>query len=69
MSDEEWLTTFQAAEICGYHPNYVRKLLRDGEILGRKWGLSWQVNRFSLEKYLERVSKLGERRGPKKLTK
>lgn len=32
----DWLTVKEAAELLGYHPNHLRKLLRQGSILGRK---------------------------------
>ena len=62
---EDWLKVEEAAEIAGYHPNYVRKLLRDGKVNGRKWGQTWQVSRQSLLGYLEDVEALGKKRGPK----
>jgi excisionase family DNA binding protein len=62
---EEWLTTEQAAELSGYHPNHIRRLLRAREIDGRKWGQAWQVNRQSLLGYVERVEETGNKRGPK----
>ncbi|MFZ5904468.1 MAG: helix-turn-helix domain-containing protein [Chloroflexota bacterium] len=62
---EEWLTTFEAARVSGYNPDYVRQLIRSQKVQGRKWGLSWQVSRRSLEEYVQKVEKLGERRGAK----
>lgn len=62
---EEWLTTSDAAEKSGYHPEYVRELIRNGKIEGRKFGIVWQVNRQSLLAYLESMEQKGERRGPK----
>jgi excisionase family DNA binding protein len=62
---EEWLTTAQAAELSGYHPERIRELLRDGKIKGNKFGTVWQVNRTSLLFYIEAMEQKGERRGPK----
>jgi len=62
---EDWLTTYDAARVSGYNPDYIRQLIRSQKVLGRKWGLSWQVSRQSLEKYLTKSEKLGERRGAK----
>lgn len=62
---EDWLTTFEAATVSGYNPDYIRQLIRSNKVQGRKWGLSWQVNRRSLEDYLKTAEKLGERRGAK----
>jgi excisionase family DNA binding protein len=62
---EDWLTTYEAATVSGYNPDYIRQLIRSNKVQGRKWGLSWQVNRRSLEDYLKAAEKLGERRGAK----
>jgi excisionase family DNA binding protein len=63
---EEWLTTEEAAGLSGYHVNHIRRLLRSGEIAGRKWGQAWQVSKASLLSYLEAAKKLGDKRwGPK----
>ena len=69
MTDKvDWITTTEACELSGYHPDSMRKLLRSGRINGRKWGFAWMVDRDSLVAYLEQVSKLGDRRGPKRKT-
>ncbi len=65
MRMEDWITIYQAAELSGYNPDYIRQLIRAEKVLGRKWGLSWQVNRQSLEDYFKKAAKLGKRRGPK----
>lgn len=62
---ERWITTAEAAELSQYHPDHIRRLLRTGEIEGRKWGTVWQVNRESLLDYLAEQKAKGERRGPK----
>lgn len=62
---EDWLTSFEAANLSGYNPDYIRQLIRSQKITARKWGLSWQVSRQSLEAYLATAEKSGERRGPK----
>ena len=61
----EWLTTQEAANLAGYHVNYLRRLVRVGEIEARKWGNAWMINRESLLTYLARVQAQGEKRGPK----
>ncbi len=65
MAADDWITTDEAAEISGYHPEYIRGLIRAEKIKAQKWNRSWQVSRSSLEAYLQSVEKLGERRGPK----
>jgi len=62
---EDWLTTYEAARISGYNPDYIRQLIRARRLIGRKWGLSWQVQRNSLQEYVKNAEKLGERRGAK----
>lgn len=65
MSDD-WLTTKEATEISGYHPVYLRELIRDGKIVGRKFGIVWQVSKQSLTAYLAEAQKSEDkRRGPK----
>ncbi len=68
MSDD-WITTEEAAEISGYHPESIRALTRQGRIKGRKFLIVWQVSRSSLLAYLREQGKRGEKRGPKPLTK
>jgi len=63
---DDWLTTQEAAELSGYHPTYLRLLIRHGYIPARKFGPLWQVNRGGLEAYLKAAEKSGDkRRGPK----
>jgi hypothetical protein len=62
---EDWLTTYEAARISGYNPDYIRQLIRSEKVLGRKWGLAWQVSWKSLEEHKKKTEKLGERRGAK----
>lgn len=61
----DWLTTTEAAEMAGYHPDHIRRLIRAGEITARKWGAAWMVDRHSLLEYLNRIETQGQRRGPK----
>ncbi len=62
---EDWITTTEAAENSGYHPEYVRRLLKEERVKGKKFGTVWQVSRASLRDYLLDMKKKGERRGPK----
>ncbi len=62
---EDWLTTYDAARVSGYNPDYIRQLIRSKKVLGRKWGPSWQVSRKSLEEYIKKAEKMGGRRGAK----
>jgi len=63
---ETWITTKEAAEMSGYHPEHLRELIREGKVKARKFGIVWQVDRASLLAYLRKVEKLGAKRGRKK---
>jgi hypothetical protein len=62
---EDWLTTYEASQVSGYNPDYIRQLIRSYKVQGRKWGQSWQVSRKSLEEYVKNTRQRGERRGAK----
>ncbi len=63
----EWITTSEAAKLSGYHPEYVRELIRRGEIEGRKFATVWQVSKQSLLTYLEAAKDSPDKRhGPKR---
>jgi len=61
-NDSEWLTVNEAAEISGYHPEYIRRLIRDGKIEGRKFAIVWQVRRDSLNAYIKNAQTKDDRR-------
>ena len=58
MAKEEWLTVNEAAELSGYHPEHVRRLIRQGEITAKKFSIVWMVSRDSLLKYKKSQEKL-----------
>ena len=61
-----WITVSDAAEVSGYNEEHVRRLLRDGSIVGRKFGIVWQVKRSSMLSYLSKAQSSDDRRqGPK----
>ena len=62
---EEWLTTRQAAEVSGYHPDHIRRLVRAKQIKAKKWGQAWMISRDSLLDYLQQSEASGQKRGPK----
>ena len=62
---DDWITTVEAAELSGYHIDHIRRLIRGGKIIARKWIRDWQVSRSSVIVYLEEVNQQGGRRGPK----
>jgi excisionase family DNA binding protein len=55
----DYITADEAAEIAGYHVNYIRRLMRAQKIKGRKAGLVWLIERDSLQAYMERIQALG----------
>ncbi len=61
----EWITTQEAAEMTGYTPEHVRRLVTSGKVKGQRWGRDWQIDRRSLLAYVKAAEKLGEKRGPK----
>ncbi len=61
----EWITTKEAAELTGYTPKHVRRLVEAGKVDGQRFGNVWQVSKSSLIVYLRKANKLGEKRGPK----
>ena len=66
MNGDEWITTQEAAELSGYHVNYLRKLIRRGDIEGRKLSFLWLVHRQSLLDYMAQAEQSDDkRRGPK----
>ncbi len=63
---KEWITTTEAAELSGYHPEYLRELIRENRVRGRKFGIVWQVDKQSLLNYLQTGQQSEDkRRGPK----
>ena len=63
---DEWMTTREAAQLSGYHAEYLRTLIRDGRIEARKFGIVWQVSRPSLLEYMRQAESSDDRRhGPK----
>jgi len=62
QTSTEWLTTSESADMSGYHPEYIRELLRDGKIEGRKFGIAWQVSRQSLFADIDTIEEEGEGR-------
>lgn len=48
-----FMTTQAAAKKLKFHPETVRRLVRDGILEGKKWGKEWLVLKTSVEKYLQ----------------
>lgn len=58
----EWLSVSEAAEVSGYNPEYIRRLIRSGEIEARKFSIVWQVRRESLHSYIKNAQKKDDKR-------
>lgn len=66
MEYERWETVKEVAEWSGYHPVYLRELIREGKIKAEKKGGSWWVSRQSVEEYLQMAMTMGnESYGPR----
>lgn len=61
----EWLTVSESAELSGYDPEHIRRLIREGEIEARKFSIVWMVNRESLLGYVKKAQTWGKKRGRK----
>lgn len=59
---EEWITVIEAAHLSGYHPEYIRELIRNQRVKARKFGPLWQVSRSSLLDFLNDAKKSGDKR-------
>lgn len=67
MAETEWITTREAAELSGYHPEYLRELIRLGKLAGRKFGIVWQVDKGALLAYVQTAATSEDKRwGPKR---
>jgi excisionase family DNA binding protein len=61
----DWLTVNEAAKLSGYNPEYITRLIRQGEIKARKFSIVWMVSRKSLLAYQTKAQAMGEKRGRK----
>ena len=59
------LNVNEAAKLSGYHPEHIRRLIREGKIEAEKFATVWQVDRYSLFLYISKTEKMGNKRGPK----
>jgi excisionase family DNA binding protein len=61
-NDGEWLTVHEAAELSGYNPEYLRRLMRDKKIEYRRFSFIYQVHRESLLEYLKKAGSTTDKR-------
>jgi excisionase family DNA binding protein len=57
MAKDEWLTVNEAARLSGYHPEYIRQLIRDGKVNAKKFSIVWMVDKESLLQYVKAQEK------------
>jgi excisionase family DNA binding protein len=63
---ESW-TVSEAGKETGYNEEYIRRLIRNGDVEAVKVGKIWLIRIASLEKYLKGVEDIDDNRyGPKK---
>jgi len=63
-----FITVDEAAVRSKYSAQYVRRLVRQGVLIGKRLGHSWFIQERSLDEYLKRAMKSQDaRRGPKEL--
>ena len=51
-----------AANHCGYNIQYLRRLLRDGRLTGKKLGQTWLIDKSKFESYLENANHKQDKR-------
>lgn len=49
---QDWLTVAQAAPLLGLSDSRIQRLLRAGQLRGRKLGRDWIVSRGDVEEFL-----------------
>lgn len=61
MSAPEWVSVKEAADLAGYDPEYVRRLMRQGKVKASKLsgGREWMIERSSMQAYIKTMQSLG----------
>jgi excisionase family DNA binding protein len=63
---EKFITVQAAAEMTGYNPQYLRRILRTEKLESIKIGQVWLIKLDSLEQYLQQSNQTVDKRfGPK----
>jgi len=55
----DWLSVTEASKVSGYHPNHLRHLIHEGELIAVRKGLMWLIEPESLNNYVARMKRLG----------
>jgi hypothetical protein len=62
----DWISVEEAQQLSGYHPEHIRRLIREEKVHAEKKGGQWWVDRKSFIAYLDEAkSSEDQRRGPK----
>jgi excisionase family DNA binding protein len=56
---DEWITTAEAAKLAGYKPAHIRYLVKEGHVIGQKFGRDWMINQESIQSYVRKMKELG----------
>jgi excisionase family DNA binding protein len=51
QADSDWVTVAEAAARTGYSQTQIRRLLREGKVLGKKFGRDWVLQLALVEAY------------------
>jgi excisionase family DNA binding protein len=66
MNGDDWITMQEAAELSGYHPEHLRRLIKRGDIVARKVSIIWLISRQSLLEFVAQARQSEDkRRGPR----
>jgi len=52
---DNWATVAHLSRTYGYHPEYLRRLIREGKIAAEKVGTMWMVDVHSFVAYYARM--------------
>lgn len=58
----EWLSTEEAVQLSGFHPEYIRRLAKAGKIGAEKKGRDWWIDGDKLRAYLDAMEALGPKK-------
>ncbi len=56
---DQWITTREAAELSGYRPLNIIRLVHKGHVRGVKFGRDWIVNKADVLAYVAEIERLG----------
>jgi excisionase family DNA binding protein len=53
----DWVSTDEAAELSGYHPEHIRELVREGKIKAIRKGTMFWIDKASLLLFVRKATK------------